>query len=235
MENKTGPVVAIFAFAVCFAVGYMVMAVLWPMGQNSDNTPSAQYSAAPSDISSLEPSTIMLVQVNDMSLAAPQVESLWVVFLQPGTPAEVTMLRILPSGTTDRDIAISNALSIQTNMMPGPGFGQTIQSFFDVSWDGMIITDRSGIDAWNNWLAQESAANGGSFDATLYSVDPQQAAAQACQIFSFEGWNIINNSPLQQLVPNHFQTDVYLEQLLTDWDIMLDPSNPPVCQAHIQY
>jgi len=235
MENKTGPVVAIFAFAVCFAVGYMVMAVLWPMGQNVDNNPTAQYSAVANDISSIEPSTVMLVQVNDMSLAAPQVESLWVVFLQPGTPADISMFRILPSGTPDRDIAISNALSIQPNMMPGPGFGQTVQSFFDVSWDGMIITDSTGIESWNNWLAQQSSLRGGSFDPSLYNIDPQQAAAQACQILSYEGWNIIDISPLQQLVPNHFQTDIYFEQLLTEWEAMLDPSNPPICESYIQY
>ncbi|HWQ46724.1 MAG TPA: hypothetical protein VN376_07645 [Longilinea sp.] len=234
MENKTGPVVAIFAFAVCFAVGYMVMAVLWPMGQTSDANPSAQYSA-PADVTTLEPSTIMYVQVNDMSLAAPQVEAIWVVFLQPSQPANITMLRILPSATSDRDIAISNALSIQPNMMPGPGFGQTIQSFFDVSWDGMIITDRDGADTWNTWLAQQSTSTGGSFDPILYTVDPQQAAAQACRYLSLEGWNIVDNSPLQQLVPNHFQTDVYIEQLLTDWSTLLDPQNPPVCEAYIQY
>ncbi len=122
MENKTGPVVAIFAFAVCFAVGYMVMAVLWPMGQNVDNNPTAQYSAVANDISSIEPSTVMLVQVNDMSLAAPQVESLWVVFLQPGTPADISMFRILPSGTPDRDIRYLQCPFHTTQYDARPGF-----------------------------------------------------------------------------------------------------------------
>jgi hypothetical protein len=223
-----------------------------PASQNGlgTATPQTQYALKPSSLpSNPKQHNLLFIQADNLTNAAPHLESIWLVGYLPGS-ARITVILVYPAhpGTnSSKANALANTFSISHDGKPNEAFIAAVRNYgFQLT--GYFLSDNQGTAELVNWLGgidmgdDQGIQNG---PAVLTRLTPPWQDLQASRLSQqrlTEGICARLNQlsiktnwlPLMMgLMPDHLYTDLSLELASTDWKQLTSGPDKLTCKVAV--
>ncbi len=221
-----GLILVILIFIICAVIGFQIPRILGP---RHPEDPTSQ--VVPTSSSQVQQHTLIVVHVDRLDSQQPKLMSVWFVslFFVDGSPPVLTIAPIYPAHSTARSKAIENAFSLTNKGLPSPGFSKAIDAL-RFKWEAFLVVDDSTVQRVMEWT------NGpGNYPELLENAlnDPaesQQVLTQTCQ--SVGGIANRGEAPFEwnEVVPNHFHSNLAMELALTYWNNLTTSVLPVDCE-----
>lgn len=217
----------------------------------NQTSPTSRLSATKTPNAWISPSqqrTLVFVAVDDLQRTSPRLIAVWLILYRPDL-SKVSLLPLYPSGApapggSNPDLA--NTFSLNSDHSFGIAF-QTALGAYQVRWNGVLLTDETGISTTVDWMRgvelQNQQITGENALASLVMPWSDLQAAllsqesltngicnRAGQLPAEANWIGLANS----LTPSHFYTDLSLDLLFSDWKALVSGSQPLSCEIPTQ-
>lgn len=222
-----GLVLVIIIFLLCALVGYQVADYLGPFIDDSGLEANTDVSNPRNDLS------VILIHVDRLDLSQPRIVSVWYmsIFFAEGAPPRVTLAQMYPApGIAGRNQAFERSFSLTHDGKPSPVFLRALKNQ-DIQWEGYLLVDDYTVQSIMEWT------NGaGDFPGLLGStqnnpLESEQALKHTCEDFS----HLAEHGPapfsINDLMPDHFRTDLSMDTALRYWEIMTTSAVPIKCDV----
>lgn len=230
--KKPTLILILFLFTACVLGGY------WAASKT--NIGSGNSSIGPQFLSTALASSqqnFLLVRVDDLASASPQLVEAWVVFIAYSDPPQVMFMPLYPSYDTNKNKTLAAAFTFGSDGKLTSRLQQTIAHEYDFSLNGNIVTDSAGMDGLAGWFGISGIrvnAVPASTDLETHNIlgNSQIFFQNVCaQLKSGQANAQFNSIKWAQLIPTHFQTDLSFEHLMASWDRILHGAAPQQCDV----
>jgi hypothetical protein len=219
-------------FAACAVVGYL-LASKSGLGSIGANTGQTDAAASPNS----NQQNFLLVRVDDLTAASPQLVEVWIVLTLYSDPPQVMFIPLYPSYDTAKNATIASSFALDSQGNLAGKLTGKVASMYGVNINGYIMTDTAGMNAIANWFGIDgitASPNPAQSDnethallltsqSFLQSVCKQLKGGGALHQYQSIRWS--------ELAPLHFQTDMSFEQFLASWDKVNHASAPQQCDV----
>ena len=230
--KKPALILALFLFAACAVVGYLV-ASKSSIGSSNDNSGPANAATA---LASPQ-QNYLLIQVNDLSQPSQKLIQVWMVLTYYSDPPQIIFLPLYPSYDSSQNTAIGNSFALTSSGSLSNNLPKKITEQYKVQVDGYILTDAKGVNAIANWFGIkgiQAVTTAAKSDVDMHAIllNSQSLFQNVCkQLKAGDGLNEYASIQWSQLIPSHFQTNLTFEQLITSWDRVIRSTPPQQCEV----
>lgn len=222
----------LFLFTACAIGGYLAASKINIGSGNSSS--SAQ--SLPTALAASQ-QNFLLVRVDDLSSASPQLVEAWVVFTAYSDPPQVMFMPLYPSYDASKNKTLSDAFGMGSDGKLTGRLQQTIAKQYDFSLNGNIVVDSTGMNGLAGWFGIsgiEVNAVPASSDLETHNilVNSQFFFQNVCaQLKNGQANAQFDSIRWSKLIPAHFQTDLSFEHFIASWDRILHGAAPQQCDV----
>lgn len=170
-------------------------------------------------------SNYLIIHVDDMQSANPQLISVWgIIAYYPEPKLIFQPLYPMPTATNDQ---VLRQYKLSNQKIPDPSWLRALADYYQITWDNYILLDTQAM------IGLGSTAYGGGIDFAVPDdpIGAEKPYMQAmCDSFSAQGRNFLMGFPWKDLIPDRFRTNVGLDFGLINMDKMLSPGLPVKCE-----
>ncbi len=215
-------------FLIFVAVGYFVGSeyLVQPMNEQVGGS----YYSAPANQTS-----ILLVQVDNLTLSNPQLISAWGLFTSHSQPAQVVIKTVYPPLTDDPTSAsLARRFALNAERLPTTATLNQIRKD-KFNFEHVIVVDQTSLKAITEWLAGRSVTLApmvpDSMDAAQ-NILVQDAAVmnEICRGMTRSEKSRGLEPDWQGLIGEHFSSDYPLDAFISDWSRLDNRTAPPQCE-----
>ncbi len=219
-------VLAIIIFLIFALVGFQIAIRIDELLNRGlpTQTPSA-------DSANSKHYNVVLIHVDRLDLPEPRLVSVWFisVYLFDGSPPALTIAQMYPTpGNTEVYDAFRRSFSLTRDGEPSAGFWRVVKTR-KIEWNGYLLVDDFTVQKVMEWT------NGpGEYPGLLGAVqnNPDQTHSDLMQMCRSLG-GIANRNPapfqLSDLAPDHFRSNLRMEEGITYWHKMTTTKQPMEC------
>ena len=229
--KKPTLVFILLLFAACAVVGYL-LASKTQLG-SPDSTGAVDDAA----LLSSSQQNFLLVRVDDLSAANPQLIEAWMVLTLYSDPPQIMFVPIYPRYDSGQDSTLTSAFALDSQGNLATKFTDKVASMFGVTINGTILTDAAGMNAIAGWFGISDITAGtlpAQSDTEKHAIllNSQTFFLKVCQQLK-DGRAMQQYASIywSQLAPQHFQTDMSFEVLTTSWDRVNHSAPPQQCDV----
>lgn len=234
-------ILSIIAFATCLVVGIQA--------GNSSNHPTASPATDTPNplISPSQQRTLLLIFVDDLTLANPRLEALWLTVYRPDL-LKFTLLPLYPNPSGAENPAapdLSKSFLLTDDRKPANSFNQALSTYrFD--WNGYVIFDRSSLRDTVDWMQGiqlgGKTVTGSAALSSLIPADEDPAAAVRSQQRLIEAVCLrTSHLPIEanwiglaaSFGAAHLSTNLSMDTLISDWKTMMSGASAYTCEVDI--
>lgn len=179
----------------------------------------------------------LLVRVDDLSSASPQLVEAWVVFTAYSDPPQVMFMPLYPSYDASKNKTLTSAFALSSNGQLTSRLQETVAKEYNFSLNGNIVVDSTGMNGLAGWFGisgiQVIAATASSdLETHNILVNSQFFFQNVCaQLKNGQANAQFDSIRWSKLIPAHFQTDLSFEHLMASWDRLLHGAAPQQCDV----
>ncbi len=230
--KKPTLILILILFTACAIGGYLVASkVNIGSGNSSSSAQSLPTALAASQ------QNFLLVRVDDLSSASPQLVEAWVVFTAYSDPPQVMFMPLYPSYDASKNKTLAAAFAMGSNGMLTSRLQETVAKEYNFSLNGNILIDSTGMNGLAGWFGisgVEVNAVPASSDLETHNilVNSQFFFQNVCaQLKNGQANAQFDSIRWSKLIPAHFQTDLSFEHLMASWDRILHGAAPQQCDV----
>ncbi|MPM68700.1 hypothetical protein SDC9_115634 [bioreactor metagenome] len=230
--KKPTLILILFLFTACAIGGYLAASKI-NIGSGSSSSGAQSLSTA---LASSQ-QNFLLVRVDDLSSATPQLVEAWVVFTAYSDPPQVMFMPLYPAYDASKNKTLADAFAVGSDGKLTSRLQQTIAKEYDFSLNGNIVIDSTGMNGLAGWFGI-SGIQVNSVPATTdlevhnILVNSQFFFENVCaQLKSGQAKTQFDSIKWSKLIPAHFQTDLSFEQLMASWDRIVRGAAPQQCDV----
>lgn len=207
--RKIGIFLALIGFLLCLFLGYQAAQLL--------TSPAEKEPGDFASVTDASQSNILIVHVNHLDAEEPLLISVWVAFSYQADPVSLTFLPLYPTGKTG-ELELAGRFSLSKEKEISASFLDLLRKDYSFQWKYFVLIDQEGADYWANLL------NGSEFSQPLDAkneavLEPEiNLIASFCSNLRERGSGILSGMDWGQISPDHFHTNLPLDQLINDWD-----------------
>jgi hypothetical protein len=230
--KKPTLILILFLFTACAIGGYLAASKINIGSGNSSS--SAQ--SLPTALAASQ-QNFLLVRVDDLSSASPQLVEAWVVFTAYSDPPQVMFMPLYPSYDASKNKTLAAAFVMGSNGMLTSRLQETVAKEYNFSLNGNILIDSTGMNGLAGWFGitgVEVNAVPASSDLETHNilVNSQFFFQNVCaQLKNGQANAQFDSIRWSKLIPAHFQTDLSFEHLMASWDRILHGAAPQQCDV----
>ncbi len=202
----------ILVFAgVLFLVGAVLGATIGPTLIPGEWTANA--ATAPESVQRSQNQTnLLIVHVDQLESATPQVMDLWAAFFYQSDPPQ---LMLMPLPLDSGDSTALPAWPAPTSAIPPQIYLQAVAERYQLQLDGYIAVDNDGLKTFSGWFTT------GKPSRKTSGVDAASLMQSLCQtIPTGDGPQLAGRVRWSQVLPDHLRTDLSFEPFMRAWDLL---------------
>jgi hypothetical protein len=226
MKKSIIILLCLIIFSLCAFFGFESTKKAW---QTVSEQPPTQSPTDLPKVNSIQ-HNILIIRVNDLASPSPAIKSAWILLFTTTDPSNLILKILYPSA-----VAFINpeVLILDKQNRPSVEFENEIKKI-NLSWDGYLIFDETGIKAIGEWFSGESQDT---------SPDISQGTAEAFNTYQsdFNNFTVMcknlpnvaqhkTNFRWRSLIPAHIRSDLSFENLVVYWDFMTS-TRQPICKV----
>jgi hypothetical protein len=173
-------------------------------------------------------STILLLEVNDLSESEPELISIWFIHLNTGEKPRLGFSPVLSIDMKDhKDFKLLKQFSLDSKRTPSREFllAVTRKGFFTQNY---IIVDKQSSIAFINWFAGKDLSDPIAIDDHTMA-QYGQVLRNLCNSFALPSKNGSVDFPWSRIADDHFSTNLKFNQVLKNLSF-LTSTNTPLCE-----
>jgi hypothetical protein len=230
--KKPTLILILFLFTACAIGGYLAASKI-----NIGSGTTGSGSQAMSTALAASQQNFLLVRVDDLSSASPQLVEAWVVFTAYSDPPQVMFMPLYPSYDASKNKTLASAFAMASNGQLTSRLQETVAKEYNFSLNGNIVVDSTGMNGLAGWFGisgiQVIAAPASSdLETHNILVNSQFFFQNVCaQLKNGQANAQFDSIRWSKLIPAHFQTDLSFEHLMASWDRLLHGAAPQQCDV----
>ncbi len=171
---------------------------------------------------------IAILHVDELQSETPKLISIWGLILY--YPEPKIILQPLYPLNLEGNQELGSRFAITKSGDPHPVFMQFLADDNKITWDNYILIDDSGLSTLIG-----SSIGGTSFenlDPAVSIVDVEDGVyTQLCSSIVANPQHLFDNVLWTQLIPSHFHSNLFLEDILEGWARLTRVEQPLECQV----
>jgi hypothetical protein len=172
--------------------------------------------------------TYLLLELDDLSLPKPRLNSIWYVHLYPGDKPRLGFTPLVSIDMTENeDFKLLQQFSLDSNRLPTREFLHAVAKK-GFSSQNYIMIDQISAASFLNWFAGKNFTDSVAIEKhtmTQYG----QALRGLCSSLSLPSERGIIDFPWSKVFPNHFSTSLQFTQVMENIAFLTSPV-PPRCE-----
>lgn len=230
--KKPTLILILFLFTACAIGGYLAASKI-----NIGSGNSAVGAQSLSTALAASQQNFLLVRVDDLSSADPQLVEAWIVFTAYSDPPQVMFMPLYPNYDASKNKTLAEAFSMGNNGKLTSRLQETIAKQYDLTLNGNIVVDSAGMNGLAGWFGISGIQVNtipASSDVEIHNilVNSQFFFQNVCvQLKNGQANAQFDNIRWSKLIPAHFQTDMSFEHLIASWDRILHGAAPQQCDV----
>jgi hypothetical protein len=173
-------------------------------------------------------STILLLEVNDLSINEPELISIWFIHLNSGEKPRLGFSPLLTLDMTDnKDFKLLKQFSLDSNHNPSREFLQTVKRK-GFSTPNYILVDRQSSTVFINWFTGKDLSDPIAIDDHTMA-QYGQVLRNLCNSFTLPSKNGSVDFPWSRIAIDHFTTNLKFNQVIKNLTFLTSP-NTPLCE-----
>lgn len=197
-------------------------------------------------VAGLEPTAIpqqqnfLVVHVDDLSAKKPAMVSAWSVLFYPANPPHLMVMPLTSQSLTERTKDITKAFRITSDKRLTNLFISRMEQSYDLDFSGYFVVDDTSANLFFTWLtgSQPAGVEPGVATENLssWNYDLEISAwSQFCEInTSGSAASFFNSINWNQVLPNHFSTDLSFDTITLAIDQIRHAAAFPACEVFSQ-
>jgi hypothetical protein len=226
MKKSIIILICVLIFSLCAFLGFESTKKAW---QTVSEKPPTKSSTDFPKFNNLQ-HNILILRVNELASPSPAIKSAWMLFLTTTDPSNLILKILYPSA-----VALINpdSLILDTQNRPTVEFENEIKRI-NLSWDGYLIIDETGMKAIGEWFSGESTdtspniPEGTTEVFNTYQSDFNYFTGMCKNLPDVAQHK--TNFRWRSLIPAHIRSDLSFENLVVYWDFMTS-NRQPICKV----
>lgn len=213
----------LIVFFLCLLVGFQIGD--WVLPEETTTTTSAPVLAG-------KQQNIIIIHVDQLENSRPDLISVWVLFLYYSDAPSMMFKAIYSNDGSANQISPSTQmLSIQPDGTLQQDFLRSLQSNLKIQSDGYVLVDDDAI----LMFSKRFPGPGPTLEPYQVTIPPDDQLVQ--NICSYLGTKEARRGvelPWNEVLPNHFRTDMNFTSFMSHWIRLTQAANPPNCKLITQ-
>lgn len=207
--RKIGIFLALLAFIFFVFLGFQVAKLFAiPGAEQSGNLASGEGALQ---------YNYLIIHVDHLDHENPTLISMWGAFSYQADPASLSFLPLYPTGKSGEKDLVAR-FSLSKDRQVSASFIEKLQEEYDMEWNHVVIIDQEGVAYWTRFLTGgDFFQNTDSTGQTLLQPETDLLKAY-CSSLRERGSGLLNGLEWNRLIPDHLNTDITLDQLISEWD-----------------
>jgi hypothetical protein len=171
---------------------------------------------------------IAIIHVDDLKAENPNLISIWgLIFYYP--EPQIIFQPLYPIHV-DGNQNISSRFAITKNGDPNPVFMQFLSEDNKITWDNYILVDSDGISLFTSAIAGAALPEGSDSPDIVLTVE-SALYGQFCNTVMTNPQLQFNSVTWTDLIPDHFHSNIILDDILSGWARLTRVEQPLDCQV----
>ena len=216
--KKIGIILILIVFPLCLLAGYRITGIVFNnFGAEVTATPPAA-PAVPLDSTQ---QIFFMIHVDRLDAPQPQLISVWIMFALISDPPSLTFVPLIKAG---ENAAATDTFAILPDRTLAPEFLTALRNLSGVQNHAYMILDDQALISFASSFARMLNGHENS------GPDGEQLAIHGlCDMLRMGEIRMTYEIPWGEIVPNHFKTDMLLDNFMDAWLRISRGKNAPVC------